>query len=126
ETNDLTIGGIGATVGVSSAAGSAGNIEITAGGSITVSEAISADTGGSIMIDANGTDSDVAINAAVSTDGAGMTVSADDTGSLNASGSLTSSNAGNVIVTSNANVSDGDGNDEIILDAAATINSGTG
>jgi hypothetical protein len=112
--NDITLGA--STVG--------GAIDITAG-SITVSGAMAGS--GAITLDANGTNADVNLNAAL-TAGAGsaVTITADDSIIAAAAGDITASGAGTLSVTANTNTSNGDSTDFIDMADGTLWDAGSG
>ncbi len=131
ETDAVSVIRLSNTV-VSDTNGATGAIQLVAGGTITVVDSGAGGFGisavdGDITLDANGTDSDVVVNHAISTTVAGgVTISADDTVTFAAAGDVTSSGTGNISVTANAVASNGDGNDEIFMTDGALIDAGSG
>ncbi len=121
----LTIGGanLGALTGISTT--SSGVINVTAAGSITISEAMSGTA--AVTLDANGTNADVNVNAVITTgSGGAINITADDSVVFAAAGDITASGAGNVLIQSNTNTTDGDGTDGIIISDGALIDAGSG
>jgi hypothetical protein len=102
----------------------AGDLTIS-GASITVSGALAGS--GAITLDANGTNADVNINAAL-TAGAGsaVTITADDSVFADANGDITASGAGALSVTSNTNNSNGDSGNGITMADGTLWDAGSG
>ena len=117
NTGNLTIGGIGATVGISA---SGGNVSIAAASSMTVSEAVTVTGSGTILLDAQGGDTgDLIINAALTSASGAITLQADDDITSNTSGTLTTA-SGAVTITA-----DDDGTASGTITYTAAINHGS-
>ncbi len=137
---DLDIGGISLSAGnlnftLTQTTGNlttSGNIDINSGnfsvtttdGSQTYSNTIAANN---VTLNADGTNSDVNLNNAITTaSGGAVTITADDSVTANATGDITASGAGAISVTANTNNTDGDGLDEIIMTDGALWDAGSG
>ena len=134
DIENTTVGGIfinetDAVSIVKAVQGTAGNITVVAGGSITVAlggAGVSA-IDGNIVLDANGQNVDVIVQAAIATTLLGaVTITADDTVFFDPNGSVTASGSGNVSLTANTAVTNGDSDDRIEIQNGAVIDAGSG
>ena len=105
------------------------DIFITTTGSIDVAGAINNlhnDADADIALVANGVDSDITIDASVSTAEGSITVQADDQVEFLAAGGRNSADTGDVSVTANADGSDGNDSDGILMADSSIIDAGSG
>ncbi|MBL4664863.1 MAG: hypothetical protein JKY23_02745 [Nitrospinaceae bacterium] len=80
-----------------------------------------------MVLDANGTDADVTVQAAITSgSGGAVTITADDSVSFTSNGDITSSGSGTVSVTSNTNTSDGNSGDGITMANGTLFDAGSG
>ncbi len=127
---NVQLNGALSTAGVATD-GAGGNVTITTtNGNLAVAaidaSGIGLGTGGNIVLDANGINADVTLTGALATNGLGFaTLTADDAIVFNAAGSITAAGSGNVSVTSNSAVTNGDSGDGITMVAGSFINAGT-
>ncbi|MEZ6034688.1 MAG: hypothetical protein R3C17_16460 [Planctomycetaceae bacterium] len=79
-----------------------------------------------ITLDAVGQNSDVVVNAAVTTAAGDITVQADDSVQFAAAGDVTATGAGNVLINANRVNTVGDDGDQILMADGTIINGGSG
>jgi hypothetical protein len=101
----VTLGGatLGGLTGVSTS--SNGNIAVTAPGTITVSEAISANGAGTVTLTATGTSSDIVSSAAIGSGSGLITLQADDDVTLNSGGTVGASTTGPISINADNDAS---------------------
>jgi hypothetical protein len=116
NTGDLTIGGIGATVGVSAANA---DIRITAASNLTISEAINSG-GGSVTLTATG---NIAVQASITSGGGRITLNADSDQSTTPGGNIDVRAA---ITSSGGNITLGGGADPSSTPALGQTDATTG
>ena len=92
-------------------------------GSITISQLTGA---GGLILDADGTNSDININNTVTVTTGSATLTADDAIIFSASGVLNATGAGNVSLTANTNISNGDNGDNVDMTSGSSIDAGSG
>jgi filamentous hemagglutinin family protein len=117
SVGDITQGALGTLSSTSAVSLS------TSAGSITISQTLAA---GSLILDAQGTISDININNTVTVTTGDATLTADDSIMFSASGVLNATGAGNVSLTSNNNVADGNNGDAIDMASGSSIDAGSG
>jgi hypothetical protein len=110
--------------------------QVVADGAITVIDAtgsndgtaIESTAGGSVLLDANGANSDIVLTDGISTTANGaITLTADDSITAGADGDITAAGTGALIVTADANTTaGGDGGDVITMLNGAVFNAGSG
>jgi len=106
--NDIQIAETDAVTVFRAAQSTAGNIAITAASTITVdnggsvSNAVTAAGAGTILLDANGANSDIVLNDGILSAGGDITLNADRNVTADAEGDITST-SGNLTVTADAN-----------------------
>ncbi len=114
---------LGSLTGITTTAG--GEINVTSAGTINIADAMSGSA--AITLDANGTNSDIAVNASIITTSGAITLTADDSISGTAGGDITATGTGALSITANANSSSGgDGGDVITMFDGAEWNAGSG
>ncbi len=101
-----------------------GTISVTnnVSGNLTVSQAVSAGGVNTVTLDANSATADLIVNAAVSSAGGTITLTADDDVTFGAAGDV-SSNNGNITITGDANASVAG---SVTMNAGTLVNAGSG
>lgn len=139
DADDLTIGTVlsGGHANFADTSGIAtqtGDIDVrTINGTMTVAQAVSTTGLGTIRLDANGTNSDLVVQAKITSESGAITLEADDSVTFTSAGDV-SSTSGNITVTANADGTAGDGavsgstlsTDEIFMADGAVIDAGSG
>ncbi len=108
---------------------SGGTVDLTAGGgSLTIATGGSGvtSTNGAISLTATGTNSDININAAISSGTGAVTLVADDSIVADANGDITKTGTAALSVTANNNTSNGNGGDVITMADGALWDAGGG
>ena len=103
----------------------------TLNGSITVAvinaSGAAAGNGANILLNADGTDSDVIVNGLLTTTNPGVvTITADDSVTISGTGSIRVFGAGSVSVTSNTAATNGNSNDGITMAGASSVETDSG
>jgi trimeric autotransporter adhesin len=105
----------------------AGSFSLTTNGNITLAMTISNTiTAGSLVLDANGQQSDVIISANINITDGSVAITADDSVVLLPSADIMATGAGNVTVESNTDTLDGSSLDDLVMDDGSVIDAGSG